>query len=50
MITWSVLGRLLRCSDKTARVRLAEVVSALHEHQSGRPVPEENRTKAYHLR
>ena len=45
--SWPVLGRLLRCSDKTARVRLAEVVSALHEHQSGRSVPAETATKSY---
>jgi hypothetical protein len=34
--SWPVLGKLLVCSDKTARVRAAEVITALHEHQSGR--------------
>ncbi len=46
--SWPALGRLLRCSDKTARIRLAEVLAALLEHQSGRSVPPETLTKSYH--
>ena len=43
--SWPALGKLLRCSHSTARLRLAEILVGLCEHQAGRPVPEETLTK-----
>ena len=35
--SWPALGKLLRCSHSTARLRLAEILVGLCEHQAGRP-------------
>lgn len=38
-LPWAELAKLLRCSDKTARVRAAEALTALTLHFQGASVP-----------